>query len=162
MMNSILKKQLLVRKKGRKGFTLIEVIVVLVILAILAAIAIPSLTGYIDKAREKAVVAEARNIQIALQEIAADAYGSGNAIPQTTGDWGAADPGFGIASTANLKDEVQALTGKAYAATDSVKDIIFNNTTLAQFVYSDGAYDATYANGSYTVAQTVATPSLTP
>jgi type IV pilus assembly protein PilA len=40
-------------KKGRKGFTLVELIVVLVILAILAALLVPALTGYIDKAKEK-------------------------------------------------------------------------------------------------------------
>ncbi|MDR2163760.1 MAG: prepilin-type N-terminal cleavage/methylation domain-containing protein [Clostridiales Family XIII bacterium] len=51
-MNMILKKQM-VRRRGRAGFTLVEVIVVLVILAILAAIAIPALTGYIDKAKIK-------------------------------------------------------------------------------------------------------------
>ena len=54
-------------KKGRKGFTLVELIVVLVILAILAALLVPALTGYIDKAKEKSVVAEARMILQAVQ-----------------------------------------------------------------------------------------------
>lgn len=42
------------KENNKKGFTLVELIVVLVILAILAALLIPALTGYIDKARNKA------------------------------------------------------------------------------------------------------------
>ena len=46
------------KKNKKKGFTLVELIVVLVILAILAALLIPALTGYIDKAKKKDVIAE--------------------------------------------------------------------------------------------------------
>ena len=42
------------RRSKKGGFTLVELIVVLVILAILAALLIPALTGYIDRAKEKA------------------------------------------------------------------------------------------------------------
>lgn len=66
-------------KKGRKGFTLVELIVVLVILAILAALLVPALTGYIDKAKEKSVVAEARMILQAVQTEVSEIYG--------TSDW---------------------------------------------------------------------------
>jgi type IV pilus assembly protein PilA len=160
MMNSILKRQLLTKKKGRKGFTLIEVIVVLVILAILAAIAIPSLTGYIDKAREKAVISEARTIQVALQEIAADAYGRGvtPAVIGDTDNW--SDPVPGLTGR-TVKAEIEALTGKAYT-TQSVGSIGFDGTALIAFVYSDGTWDATYSNGSYTVAKAAVPPSLAP
>ena len=46
------------RNNRKRGFTLVELIVVLVILAVLAALLVPSLTGYIDKAKKKAVITE--------------------------------------------------------------------------------------------------------
>lgn len=65
-------------RKNKKGFTLVEVIVVLVILAILAAILIPTLTGYIDKANEKAVMAEARSAVMAANTLVAEKYAGGS------------------------------------------------------------------------------------
>lgn len=62
-------------RKSKKGFTLVELIVVLVILAILAALLIPALTGYIDKAKEKKVVAETRQCVMAAQTIYDEGYG---------------------------------------------------------------------------------------
>lgn len=60
--------------KKSKGFTLVEVIIVLVIIAIMAAVLIPSLVGYIDKAREKSHIAEARQVYTAAQTAVSDAY----------------------------------------------------------------------------------------
>ena len=60
--------------KEKKGFTLVELVVVLVILAILAALLVPSLTGYIDKAKEKRVVAEVHQVVTAAQTLADEAY----------------------------------------------------------------------------------------
>ena len=67
-------KKLKTNKK--KGFTLVELIVVLVILAILAALLIPALTGYIDKAKNKSVVAETRQAVMATQTLVDEAYGN--------------------------------------------------------------------------------------
>lgn len=64
------------KKNNKKGFTLVELIVVLVILAILAALLIPALTGYIDKAKEKQIVAETRQTVMAAQTMADEAYGT--------------------------------------------------------------------------------------
>lgn len=63
------------KNNNKKGFTLVELIVVLVILAILAALLIPALTGYIDKAKEKNVIAKTRQIVMASQTLLDEAYG---------------------------------------------------------------------------------------
>lgn len=52
-----------------------ELIVVLVILAILAALLVPALTGYIDRAREKKLTAEAKGVWTAAQAAASEYYG---------------------------------------------------------------------------------------
>lgn len=70
----------LVKKTGKNrngGFTLVELIVVLVILGILAAIMVPALLGWIDKAREKKYLLEARNIVLATQTVATEEYAAG-------------------------------------------------------------------------------------
>lgn len=61
-------------RENKKGFTLVELIVVLVILAILAALLIPALTGYIDKAKEKQIIAETRQVVMAAQTLVDEAY----------------------------------------------------------------------------------------
>lgn len=73
--------------KDKKGFTLVELIVVLVILAILAALLVPALTGYIDKARNKQIIAETRSAVMAAQTLVDEAYAqSTKAVEATDGD----------------------------------------------------------------------------
>lgn len=67
-------------KNKKKGFTLVELIVVLAILAILAAMLVPALTGYIDKANEKKVIATARQYYVAAQTVVSEAYANGDEI----------------------------------------------------------------------------------
>lgn len=52
----------LFKQRNKKGFTLIELIVVLVVMAILAAAAVPTMMGYIGKAKAASHYAEVRQI----------------------------------------------------------------------------------------------------
>lgn len=118
------------RKNSRKGFTLVEVIVVLVILAILAAIMIPSMVKWIDKAKEKSVIVEARTVLLAAQTLASEAY--------------AANPNTAKVDSAAVK----ALAG--------VKGTLAADPTVVDGVVTGLAYTngktATYANGAWTIS----------
>lgn len=65
----------LIKRSGSRGFTLVELIIVLVILAVLAAMLVPALTGYIDLAKEKVVLAEAHTFMTAAKTALAENYG---------------------------------------------------------------------------------------
>lgn len=57
-----------------KGFTLVELIVVLVILAILSAVLVPVLTGYIEQARSKKDLRNAKALMEATQAAFVELY----------------------------------------------------------------------------------------
>ena len=100
-------------KKDNKGFTLVELIVVLVILAILAAILVPALLGYIDKAKEKQIVLNAKSCYTAAQAKYSELYAKdATTVSQTDMDeiWAMAD----------VKDlnTLEVGTAKAFASKD--------------------------------------------
>lgn len=104
--------------KEKKGFTLVELIVVLVILAILAALLIPALTGYIDKAKNKDIIAETRQTVMAAQTLVDEAYAKADVGADTVqvGE-GKTITVSEIADLAEVKGEigtVKVLKGKTY------------------------------------------------
>lgn len=88
------------KNNKKKGFTLVELIVVLVILAILAALLIPALTGYIDRAKEKSITAETRQIVMAAQTLVDEKW----ADDQTSEVTVAADGDVKFADIMNLAE----------------------------------------------------------
>lgn len=131
--------------KNKKGFTLVELIVVLVILAILAALLIPALTGYIDKAKEKKIVAETRMVVMAVQTVASEAYGqlgAGSDLHSSTtaGDWFSA-----LGTDGKYMAEIKKLA-EVFASNPKAT---FNATATAQgkvltLSYNNGVYTCIY------------------
>lgn len=111
--------------KNRKGFTLVELIVVLVILAILAALLVPALTGYIDKANKDKVVAECRQVVVAAQTVASEAYGQNKAIDGK--------------AVLEIKTLSEAPDTWFYTVTIDAKN------TVTSVVFTDGATTVTYS-----------------
>lgn len=67
-------KNIVSKEDRQKGFSLVELIVVMVILSILAAVMVPSMVGWIDKAKENQILLEARNGYLAAQTLVQEEY----------------------------------------------------------------------------------------
>ena len=66
---------------NKKGFTLMEMLIVVAIIAVLVAIAIPVLTGQLNKANE---ATDAANIRVAYANAAVKAVTTGGEATETT------------------------------------------------------------------------------
>lgn len=126
-------------KENKKGFTLVELIVVLVILAILAALLIPALTGYIDKAKQKDIIAETRSAVMAAQTLVDEEYANV--------DVGSDDVqlGTGKVTVANIQDLAE-IKGDIDEDSFEVK-----NGKITHLEYSKSGKTCTYEDGNYTV-----------
>lgn len=123
------------KRRRRGGFTLVEIIVALVILAILAAILIPAMVRWIDRAREKSAVVEARACLTAMQTIAVERFGIKKQYDL------AAD-----------KEETLLLAGAPEGA-DILEGVVNAETaTVEKMVYqtADGII-VTFENGAFTI-----------
>ncbi len=60
------------RRQARQGFTLIEVLVVIVLISILAAVAVPVVSGSVEKAREAALKENLQVMRKSLDDFFAD------------------------------------------------------------------------------------------
>ncbi len=60
------------KKRNKKGFTLVELVIVIAILAILAAVAIPTVTNVIDTANKNADASNCQTLELALKSASAE------------------------------------------------------------------------------------------
>jgi len=128
-------------KKKQKGFTLVEIIVVLVILAILAAAAIPTMLGFVDDAKKKSEVGNARAAYVAAQAIATEKYAiaSGTDTARDT-----------IARAAITDTEVARLTGLDTTKFDIMSgatELVLSKGKITTFTFKGSAYTITMKPG---------------
>lgn len=135
-------------KKGLKGFTLVEIIVVLVILAILAAAMIPALTGYIDKAKDKTAISEARSALTALQTYASEDYAIGTLVKVE-------DPEKPDEITFTLtNDDLEKAVSLAELDENSIKEVVINSKgKVISFVYDNTVKEVDYLDNTFTVVE---------
>lgn len=129
--------------RHKEGFTLVELIVVLVILAILAAIMVPSLLGYIGRARQQQKIQTAHAVQQALQAGATGLYAEGKPITTLS----TAESGFKIADIEELIDagdtKIEQIQFNVKSVTETADESTRN--TIASKLKDDKANVNNYA-----------------
>lgn len=135
-------------KENKKGFTLVELIVVLVIIAILAALLIPALTGYIDKAKEKDIIAETRSTVMATQTLVDEAYAG---VDVDSND---VQVGSATAKVNVTKEEIAKL---AEVDVKNIGDVTVNKGKVTSLKYTKNGKTCTYTyagnKGAYAVSK---------
>lgn len=127
MLSKLIKLRNDMARNKKKGFTLVEMIVVLVILAILLAILVPSLIKWIDKAKEKQILIDARTAYLAAQTVVSEDYGEATPKYIDTTDWK-------ITNEINFYKAVNQLAG----VTGSVEGVELNTQgEITKMTYKD-------------------------
>lgn len=72
------------KNSNKKGFTLVELVVVIAIIGVLAAILVPSMMGYVKKARMKTANGNAKTAYNAIAEWCADRETQGKPVNWST------------------------------------------------------------------------------
>lgn len=139
MINTLLKRRMENTKKNKKGFTLVELIVVLVIIAILAAVLVPTVSGYIGRAKKTSAQASLKSVVTAAQSAGTDLIGQYDSV--TTAK---ATSGFNFATLMSDNSGDKNIT-------KGVGIIVLDDATgtVVYATFSDGTYYATYTAGTY-------------
>lgn len=118
------------KKNKKKGFTLVELIVVLVILAILAALLIPALTKYIDKSKEKSIIAETRQIVMAAQTLVDEKWADDQKTEVTVAE-------NGVVKFADVKELAEIKDGE-------ISDVTVTDGKITSLTYKHAGKQCVY------------------
>ena len=91
--------QAIQKKKGQKGFTLIELMIVIAIIGILAAIAIPQFLNYRERSTFASMVADAKNAYTAVVGWKSDNMSTTGYVGLTNHTGATPDADYGISSS---------------------------------------------------------------
>ena len=144
------------KSKEQKGFTLVEMIVVLVIIAILAAITIPALLKYIDKAREKQVVINARTAYLAAETTISEAYAANvDSMKTATFSFG---KGVDSDTYVNDAEKLTGLEKESYRCDVKVVDYKITNIDYIEDGKKASMNVASSTGGAWTVVDAAGQP----
>ncbi len=113
------------KKKNKKGFTIVELVIVIAVIAILAAVLIPTFTSVTDRAKESAALQEARNAYtvITVYDIEEETNDVGaNYLIEVDGYYFKVKNGV-LGTTPVSADVVKSLTAVSFDITDLPDDI---------------------------------------
>lgn len=130
-------------RKNKKGFTLVELLVVLVILAILAAAIIPSMMGFIDKAREESAAAECRSALLAGEVVMNEMYGLGTLTGNADVDAGDAGVLDDINTVAAFEDSGASVTSMTFSPVGNDGHFKISGAEFTTSNGTDYVYDGT-------------------
>ena len=134
-------------KKKNKGFTLVELVVVLAILAILAAMLVPALTGYIDKANDKKLIAKARSLYTSSQSVVSGEYAKNSSFEKTTKYFEDSGMNAEIVKLSEVDGEYEC-----YIALDSIYKV-------SELFYKENDKSVYLKDGQYEVAKDATKPT---
>ena len=144
-------------KKNNKGFTLVELIVVLVILAILAAILVPALLGYIDRAREKQYVLNAKSALTAAQAEMSSLYGEGKSADVVKSRASV------VKSTADTPEGTNfSFECKANNISDGAVSGNHDTYTVSKAIYQEKGVVIVFEDGAWTKSEAAYSPLTYP
>ncbi|WP_343246437.1 prepilin-type N-terminal cleavage/methylation domain-containing protein [Diplocloster hominis] len=142
-------------RENKKGFTLTEMIVVLVIIVILIALLVPTLVGYIDKAKEKSVMAEGKRVLDATQTIVSEAYGLDSTLPGLTKNTAFYVTGQSSYSAETATDNIGLRVARLSELKNNVTVKITINTEnkVSELIINDGGKAAKYDGTKWTLGK---------